>query len=197
MEYSYVKALHIVFVISWFAGLFYLVRLFIYAREAYNKDEPEKGILLSQFSIMQRKLLFIITWPAGVLTLAFGLWMLYLNPALLTMPWMWLKLIFVSLLIVYHLLCHNIYTHQKKGIFNKKSLSLRLFNELATVLMVAIVFLVVVKSTGSLVWGMLGLFIFAAVIMSSVMLYKKASKRVEKENKLKTVVNKEEQPEQE
>jgi len=173
MDYLYIKALHVIFVVCWFAGLFYIVRLFIYTKEASEKEEPTKSILTQQLLIMQRKLWFIITWPAGVGTFVFGIWMLYKEPVLLMQPWMWLKLIFVGLLALYHLQCHYFYKQQLAGLFNISSFKLRLFNEVATVLLVAIVFLVIVKSTGGLVWGMLGLFIFAAILMGGVYIYKK------------------------
>jgi len=173
MDYLYIKALHVIFVVCWFAGLFYIVRLFIYTKEASEKEEPTKSILTQQLLIMQRKLWFIITWPAGVGTFVFGIWMLYKEPVLLMQPWMWLKLIFVGLLALYHLQCHYFYKQQLAGLFNTSSFKLRLFNEVATVLLVAIVFLVIVKSTGGLVWGMLGLFIFAAILMGGVYIYKK------------------------
>ncbi len=184
MEYSYIKALHIIFVVCWFAGLFYMVRLFVYTSEAYLKEEPAKSILTQQLLIMQKKLWFIISWPSAILTTIFGLWMLFLNPVLLTLPWMWLKLIFVGLLWLYHLQCHYIYKQQLAGVHKRTSFKLRLFNEGGTVLLVAIVFLVVVKSTGGLVWGMLGLFIFAALLMGGVFLYKKH--RTKTEVKIKT-----------
>ncbi len=173
MDYLYIKALHVIFVVCWFAGLFYMVRLFIYTKEAYEKEEPAKSILTNQFILMQRKLWFIITWPAGIGTFVFGIWMLAVNPAILMFPWMWLKLIFVGLLALYHLQCHSFYKQQKMGIFKTSSFKLRLFNEIATVFLVAIVFLVIVKSTGGLVWGMLGLFIFVALLMGGVFIYKK------------------------
>lgn len=179
MEYSYIKALHIVFVVCWFAGLFYMVRLFVYTSEAYLKEEPSKSILTQQLLIMQKKLWFIISWPSAILTTTFGLWMLFLNPVLLTLPWMWLKLIFVGLLWLYHLQCHYIYKQQLAGVYKQSSFKLRLFNEGGTVLLVAIVFLVVVKSTGGLVWGMLGLFIFAALLMGGVFLYKRHRAKTE------------------
>lgn len=174
MDFYYVKAIHIIFVVSWFAGLFYIVRLFIYTQEAYQKEEPAKSILTQQLLIMQRKLLFIITWPAAIGTYIFGWWMIVSNVTYyMSQPWMWLKLIFVGLLTLYHLQCHIIYKQQKQGVFKFSSFKLRLFNELATIFLVAIVFLVVVKSTGSLVWGLLGLFIFAGILMGGVYIYKK------------------------
>lgn len=173
MDFSYIKALHIVFVVTWFAALFYIVRLFIYTAEAQSKTDSEKKILTDQLLTMQRKLWLIIGWPGGIGSIVFGFWMIFLNWSFyLTLPWMWLKLIFVGFLLLYHLQCHFIYKQQKQNIFKWNSFHLRLFNELATVFLVAIVFLVVVKSTGSLVWGLLGLFLFAALLMTFVTIYR-------------------------
>ena len=76
--YFYVKALHIIFVVTWFSGLFYIVRLFIYSAEAHLKPEPERTILLRQFGQMQHRLWYIITWPSAILTLVLGTWMGFL-----------------------------------------------------------------------------------------------------------------------
>lgn len=173
MDYVYIKALHIIFVVCWFAALFYIVRLFIYATEAQLKSDVEKNILTPQFLLMQRKLWFIIGWPSMIGTFVFGTWMLYENPGLLSMPWMWLKLILVGLLAIYHIECQRIFKKQREGKFNYTSFKLRLFNELATVFLVAIVFLAVVKSQNGLLWGLLGLIAFAAMLMLGVTLYKK------------------------
>lgn len=172
MDFLYIKSLHIVFVVCWFAALFYMVRLFIYASEAQKKEEPEKKILTTQLLIMQKKLWYIIGWPAMIGTLIFGFWMIWENTIYLTLPWMWLKLVLVGILFLYHLQCQMIYKKQTEGIFLWGSFKLRLFNELATVLLVGIVFLVTVKSTGSLVWSLLGLVIFAALMMAFVTIYK-------------------------
>jgi protoporphyrinogen IX oxidase len=179
MEYRYIMALHLVFVISWFAALFYIVRLFIYATEAQLKDEISKSILTQQLILMQRKLWRIIGWPAMIGSVVFGGWMLYMNMALLEMPWMWLKLICVVLLVWYHLECTRIHRQQNRGIFKHSSFKLRLFNELATVFLVAIVFLVIVKSTNGLLWGLLGLIAFAGVLMLAVSLYKRSRSEAE------------------
>jgi protoporphyrinogen IX oxidase len=176
MDYNYLKALHIIFVVCWFAALFYIVRLFIYTAEAQKKDEVARPILTEQLVLMQRKLWYIIGWPSLVGTFIFGTWMLWLNPALLTMPWMWLKLILVGFLTVYHLGCQRILKQQKQHLFKQSSFQLRLLNELATVFLVAIVFLVVVKSTSGLLVGVLGLFGFAAVLMLAVFIYKRNRK---------------------
>lgn len=174
MNLLYVKAIHVIFVVSWFAGLFYMVRLFIYTQEANQKEEPAKSILTQQLLTMQRKLWYIISWPAAIGTSIFGFWMYFVNFGFYaSQPWMWLKLIFVAGLFLYHLQCHLIFKQQSQGVYKFSSFKLRLFNELATVLLVAIVFLVIVKSSGSLVWGLLGLFLFAGILMGAVFLYKK------------------------
>lgn len=188
MEYNYIKALHVIFVVCWFAGLFYMVRLFIYTAEANGKEEPAKSILTQQLLLMKKKLWYIITWPSAIGTVIFGGWMLIKNTALLYQPWMWLKLIFVTILILYHLQCHVFYKQQSAGMFKTGSFKLRLFNELATVLLVAIVFLVIVKSSSGLFWGMLGLFAFAGLLMAGVYIYKKQRKAI---NETKQTENKE------
>jgi putative membrane protein len=180
MNYLYIKALHVIFVVCWFAGLFYMVRLFIYTKEANEKKEPARTILIEQLLLMQRKLWFIITWPAGIGTFVFGVWMLYLNPAILTFQWMWLKLVFVGLLALYHLKCHAYHKQQKSGTYNVSSFKLRLFNELATIFLVAIVFLIIVRSTNGLIWGLIGLFIFAVLLMGGVFIYKKYRQKTER-----------------
>lgn len=174
MEYRYILSLHIIFVVCWFAALFYMVRLFIYTTEAQKKDEIAKPILTQQLLIMQKKLWYIIGWPALIGTFIFGFWMLLSRPILLTMPWMWLKLIAVSLLALYHLECQRIYKQQTQGVFKNSSFRLRLFNELGTIFLVAIVFLVVVKSSAGLLWGLLGMLAFAGIIMLAVFIYKKS-----------------------
>ncbi|MDP1802664.1 MAG: CopD family protein [Bacteroidota bacterium] len=176
MDISYIKALHIIFVITWFAALFYMVRLFIYATDSQSKDEVARPILTQQLLLMQKKLWYIIGWPSMVGTYVFGWWLVFSNMSYyLSQPWMWLKLIVVGLLTLYHLECQRILNLQKQGVFKHSSFRLRLFNELATVFLVAVVFLVVVKSTSGLLWGILGLIAFAAVLMLCVALYKRNS----------------------
>lgn len=173
MEYDTVKALHIIFVVSWFAGLFYMVRLFIYHVEAQAKSDIEKEILSNQFIIMEKKLWWIITTPAMVLTLIFGTWMVILRPGLLYAPWFQIKLVFVLLLVIYHFLCQNIMVKFQQNIFGWKSNQLRLWNELATLFLVAIVFLVVLKSTFNWITGTLGFFGVAVGLMIAILMYKR------------------------
>ncbi len=173
MLYQYTLSIHIIFVVSWMAGLFYIVRLFIYHTEANLKPEPEKAILHKQFEIMESKLFNIITTPAMVLSATAGLLMLYLNPLLLKTDWMWVKLSFVLGLIIYHIICGNMIGQLKRGKFWMTSTQLRLWNELATIFLVAIVFTVILKSAIDWAYGLGGLIVFAVVIMLAVKVYKK------------------------
>lgn len=171
MTYFYVKALHIIFVVTWFSGMFYLVRLFVYHREAVDQPEPAQGILRAQYSIMIRRLLFGITFPSAILTLILGSWMFYLFPGNPT--WLHLKIGLVVLLYGYHFSLHRIANQQRSGNFQYSSNQLRMWNEVPTILLVGIVMLVVVKQNLSLVYGLAGLFLFVAVLMIAIRVYKK------------------------
>jgi putative membrane protein len=168
--YLYIKALHIIFIVTWFSGMFYIVRLFIYNKEAQEKPEPERTILQKQFSVMIRRLWLGITWPSAVLTLIFGLWIWHLFGGLPT--WLEIKLVFVLGLYLYHFSIHIIYRQQMQGIFKYTSQQLRIWNEVATVFLVAIVMLVVVKQNMSWAWGLIGLILFVVLLMSAIKIYK-------------------------
>ncbi|WP_276359665.1 CopD family protein [Daejeonella sp. H1SJ63] len=172
MTYLYLKAIHIIFVVSWMAGLFYIVRLFIYHVEANDRPESEKNVLQRQFEIMQHKLWYIITTPAMVLSVLAGIGMIWVNPELLSMNWMLVKLIFVLGLLIYHFICQNIINQVKRRTLSWTSTQLRLWNELATIFLVAIVFTVILKSAIDWIYGLVGLIAFSAVIMSAVKIYK-------------------------
>lgn len=173
MVYLNVKALHIIFVITWFAGLFYIVRLFIYHTEALQKSEPERSILHQQLALMSRLLWYVITWPSAILTLLMGTSLLYLQPGWLLQPFMHLKLTFVALLLGYQLTCHYLYKKLQNGETKWSSTQLRMWNEVATLLLVAIVFLIVVKNQLDWIWGTIGFFAFAIILMIAIKLYKR------------------------
>ena len=168
--YSYVKAIHIIFIVTWFAGMFYIPRLFIYNTEASAKPEPDRQILQAQFAIMMKRLWYGITWPSAVLTVIFGGWMGFLYGSIPS--WLGLKLGFVAVLYAYHFTLHKIYLQQSKQIFKYSSQQLRVWNEIATILLVAIVILVSVKQQLSALWGILGLAGFIILILSAVKIYK-------------------------
>jgi putative membrane protein len=171
--YQYVLAIHIIFVVCWMAGLFYGVRLFIYHTEAQDKPEPDRKILSDQFVIMERKLWYIIATPSMYLVLIAGITMVCLNfDYLIKQPWLHVKLLFVLGLIVYHFICQHKMNQMAKGIFKWTSTQMRIWNEVATIALFAIVFLVVLKSALNWIFGVIGIILFSLIIMSAVKIYK-------------------------
>jgi len=170
--YLYLKAVHIIFVVSWMAGLFYVVRLFIYHTEAQDRPDVEKKVLSDQFEIIERKLFNIITTPAMILTLLAGIAMIYINPDWLQLSWLQVKLGFVLGLIAYHFICRYMMLQMRKGVYKFTSTQLRIWNEVATILLFAIVFLAVLKNALSWIFGVIGLLVFSLIIMSAVKIYK-------------------------
>ncbi len=173
MEYNYIKALHLIFVITWFAGLFYIVRLFVYHAEAKLKPQPEQDILIKQYQLMQYRLWYIITWPSAVLASVFAFYLLYLNPAWLQQPWMHVKLAFVLLLYIYHIKCHKIFNQLQKNVVKHTSNFFRIWNEGATIILFAVVFLVILKSAVNWIFGVIGIFVFSILIMLGFKFYKR------------------------
>jgi putative membrane protein len=173
MEYNYIKALHLIFVITWFAGLFYIVRLFVYHAEAKQKPQPEQDILIKQYQLMQYRLWYIITWPSAVLASLFAFYLLFLSPFWLEQPWMHVKLAFVLLLYFYHGKCHQIFKQLQKNEVKNSSTFFRIWNEGATIILFAIVFLVILKSAINWIYGVVGIFVFSILIMLGFKLYKR------------------------
>ena len=159
--------------VSWFAGLFYIVRLFIYYVEADKKESIEKKILQNQYKIMQKRLWYIIAWPAMVLTAIFGIWMLILKPELLDFVYMHIKLSFAGLLLIYHFICHKVFSNLQKGMGSYTSGKLRIWNEVATLFLVAIVFIIELKDSINWIYGVVGFFSVAILLMLGIKLYKK------------------------
>ena len=176
MDFLYVKALHIIFVVTWFSGLFYIPRLFIYQTEAENKLEPAKSILQTQFKLMSKRLWYIITWPSAILAVLFAVILLVMVPSWLSQSWMWIKLVFVVLLIVYHLKTHQIFKQLQRDEIRYSSNFMRLWNEGATLILFSVVFLVVLKSNFHWIFGVLGLFGLAFLLLLGIRLYKKTRK---------------------
>lgn len=177
MTFEYIKALHIIFIVTWFAGLFYIVRLFIYQAEAWERPEEEQKILVPQLNLMANRLWYIITWPSAILTLIFGFWVLYYRWGYMQLGFMHAKLAFVFLLYLYHFYCQKIYSDLQKGVSKWSSTKLRIWNEVSTVLLFAIVFLIVLKSLISAVWGIVGLFSLSVLMMIGVKFYKKVREK--------------------
>ena len=172
----YILALHIIFIVTWFAGLFYIVRLFVYHAEADKKEEPERSILQKQYKIMEKRLWYGIAWPSMIFTIILGGWLLWLNPGLFNEDYFKLKLCFVGGLILYHLQCHNMFRQFRNDLVKYTSFKLRLWNEGATIFLVAIVFLIVLKSNTDFVRGLLGLLLFSVIIFLAIRIYRNRRK---------------------
>ena len=177
MEYNYIKALHLIFVITWFAGLFYIVRLFVYHAEAKQKPQPEQDILIKQYQLMQYRLWYIITWPSAVLASLFAFYLLFLNPSWLSQPWMHVKLAFVLLLYIYHAKCHQIFKQLQRNEVRHTSNFFRIWNEGATIILFAVVFLIILKDAINWIFGVIGIFVFSILIMLGFKMYKRIRER--------------------
>ena len=177
MTYDVLKALHIIFVVTWFAGLFYLFRLFIYHREAAEKPAIEREVLVGQFRIMEHRLWYAITLPSGVLATAFGIALIVMNPAWLALPFMWVKLAFVGLLWAYMILGGRILKECRTGMPVASSIRLRFLNEVPTVILIAVVFLIVLKDAVGWIWGVSGILGLALLLTLAIKRYQRLRSR--------------------
>jgi protoporphyrinogen IX oxidase len=188
MAYSWFKAFHIIGVVVWFAGLFYLVRLFIYHVEAEQEPEPAKTILQKQYQIMEKRLYNIITTPGMLVTVACAVGLLVTQPDWLHQTWLHVKLGFVVLLLGYHHYCKRLMKQLEAGTCKWTSKQMRALNEAPTLLLVAIVLLAVFKNslpTDTTVWVIFGLVVLMAV---TIQLYAR-KRRLDKEKELAQVAN--------
>lgn len=177
MAYLWLKTFHIIGVVVWFAGLFYLVRLFVYHREAADEQSPRREILSDQFSIMESRLLNIITTPGMVITVGTASGLLYLSPGWLDQGWMHAKLGLVALLVIYHFLCLRVMKGLQRGERSWSPRALRGLNEVPTLILVSVVMLVVFKTqfpTSANAWLNVGL-VLSFII--SIQLYAKKRRR--------------------
>ncbi|MBF6607836.1 MAG: CopD family protein [Flavobacterium sp.] len=174
--YNYLKSLHLIFVITWFAGLFYIVRLFVYQIEAHGKTSPAREILSDQYKIMTKRLWYIITWPSAILASIFAFWMIFftdVGSVWLQQPWMHVKLVFVFLLYLYHLKCHQIYRQLQNDQIKYSSNFMRLWNEGATLILFSVVFLVILKNAVNWIYGVIGIILFSVMLMIGFKMYQR------------------------
>lgn len=171
--YNYIKALHLIFVITWFAGLFYIPRLFVYQIEAAQKPSPEKEILGKQLKLMTKRLWQIITWPSAILATLFATILLILEPAWLQMSWMHIKLCFVLLLFAYHIKCHFIFKELQNNTVKWTSNQMRLWNEGSTLILFSVIFIVIVRDALNWVYGVVGLLLLMVILMLGFKIYKR------------------------
>jgi putative membrane protein len=173
VDYQLAKALHVIGFISWFSGLFYLVRLFIYHAEAGQRPQAERAILQPQLELMAARLWAIITLPAMILTLIGGVAMVVELVQIGSLaPWLHVKFALLAGLIGYTLGCNRIRKQQAAATSTWSSGKLRMFNEVATMFMVAIVFLAVFKTTLSMAWGVGGLLGLGVALMLGIRGYR-------------------------
>jgi putative membrane protein len=132
---------------------------------------------------MSKRLWYIITWPSAILASVFAFWMLYENPYYLEEPWMLVKLAFVLALYFYHGFCQYIYKNLQKDIIKYSTFSLRIFNEISTIILFAVVFLVTLKSAINWIWGVVGIILFGLLMMLGIKLYKKMREKKSWEKK--------------
>lgn len=182
MAYSWYKAFHLIGIVVWFAGLFYLVRLFVYHAEASEKPEPAQSILKQQYELMEKRLYNIITTPGMIVTVAMAVGLISTEPEVLKSGWLHIKFLFVGLLLIYHFWCGRIIKQLEKGENSWSGQKFRALNEAPTILLLVIVLLAVFKNNLPLditTWLIVGSVILMAV---SIQLY--AKKRRQNEAKL-------------
>ena len=175
---GYTKALHLIFMVSWFAGLFYMVRLFVYHAESEKNHGELAFVFQKQYLLMQSRLWYIISWPSLVLTLLFGSITLFSKQYnyLLHEPYMHVKLGFVFLLVIYHIICHKIHLDQKKGLSLYTGNQMRVWNEVATLFLVIITFVIVLRDQLDGFYGTIGFILFGISLFLGIRLYKRLRK---------------------
>ncbi|CAM4201270.1 CopD family protein [Gillisia limnaea] len=171
--YNYIKALHLIFVITWFAGLFYIPRLFVYHIEAAQKPEPEKSILVNQLKLMTKRLWYIITWPSAILASIFAFWLLFIMPFWIEQDWMLVKLGFVVLLYAYHIKCHLIFRELQNDVVKWSSNKMRIWNEGSTIILFSVVFLVILRDALNWIYGVIGIILLSVILMMGFKLYQR------------------------
>ena len=179
MAILYLKAFHIVFVVAWFAGLFYLLRMFVYFREAEDKPEPEKGILCKQFLLMQKRVFNIIAEPAMVITWLLGVTIIFLYgwEWFKISHWLHLKLVFLFFLSWFHMYCGRLIKKFEDGTNTFTSQQLRMMNEVPTMFLLCIALLAMVKNLWSFAMAIPIILIFGMLIFWGIKFYKKVRQR--------------------
>lgn len=164
----FMKALHLIAMVTYFAGTFHIVRVFVAHRESLGKAEPDRSILHKQFGVLERRALYYLISPSLLLLIVLGIWMLAQQPALLKQPFMHAKLGVVALLIGYHALVHRVYARLKSAEMKWSALQLQLFAQGPTVLLFTLVVLVIMRDRLGWVWGSMGLLVVGGVIAYAV-----------------------------
>lgn len=173
----YLKAMHIIGFVAWFAGLFYLVRIFVYHAEAKDKPNPDRTILINQFKIMEGRVYNLIAQPAMIFTIICGVSMLFLNPSYLQFDWMKIKLSFLVGLVLYHFRCRKILRELNEDQNHLTSFQFRLLNELPTLFLIAIVLLAVLRTNLNPLYILFALIFLGLLFFYIVKIYKRSRER--------------------
>lgn len=174
MLFSTLKSLHIIFVVTWFAGLFYLGRLFVYHALALEERPEGHEVLIKQYTLMEKRLWFAITWPSAIITLILGPWLSSYFLPFSAHKWLVIKYSLVAFLFVYHLLLGRFRKDFSLDRCQRKSSFFRYFNEIPTLFLFAIVFLVVFKNMLALGKALLALGLLMGTLIIAIKLYKKS-----------------------
>ena len=173
----YILALHIIFVVTWFAGLFYTVRLFVYHSEALRKAEPDRTILIKHFKKAEKRLWYGITWPSAIGTWAMGIMLVVMMYGWNIPGWLVVKWLFVILLSTYHLVCGRMLKSYLNDRARFSSMQMRIWNEVATVFLFTIVFIVILKDKIEWIYGVAGIILFALALFAGIRIYRKIRER--------------------
>jgi len=173
------KALHFIGFVAWFAGLFYLVRMFVYHVESSERPPEEAQVLVPQYNLMQWRVYRIICNPAMMITWAAGLSMILLYgwDWFRVSYWLHIKLVLLIGLTVYHVWCKQIILQLEAGKMVFSSYQFRLWNEVPTLFLVVIVLLAVYKNTLNGLWAILGMLGFGVALFVGTKWYKKAREK--------------------
>lgn len=167
------KMVHIIGFVSWFAGLFYLLRMFVYYADASAKPEPDRSILMREYGLMQNRVYKIICNPAMMITWTFGIFMIVANPDYMHQGWFHIKLTLLLLLTVFHVYCKKFKNRQQAGNNEMHSFKIRLLNEVPTIFLVVIVSLAVYRDNINYLYLLIGLLLFTGAIYYGALRYKK------------------------
>ena len=162
---TFLKAIHLFALVAFFAGTFHIVRLFVAHREAMAKTEPDRTILLTQFSSLERSALFLLIWPALALFMTLGAWILWQRMDLLKRPFMHVFLGYLAVLLVYHFVVHRLYYRLKRGDVKWSAFQLRVWAQGATLFLFALIVLVLFRERTTWLWGSFGLLVVGATVM--------------------------------
>ncbi|MEO8591232.1 MAG: CopD family protein [Flavobacteriales bacterium] len=167
-NHTFAKALMLIFTVTFFAGTFHIVRLFVAHREALAKWEPDRAILSKQFGLLQRRALYYLIWPSLIAVFLLGCWLVAQRPGVLKLPFMQVGLGIVAMLAAYHLTVQRIYGRLKRGELRWSALQLQLWAQGATILLVAVILVALMRDRLTWVWGSLGLVVVGGLVMMAI-----------------------------